>query len=185
MSQGNDVIVQIKGNQPTLLSNADYLARNNEPLAAHKHEQKGKRNRIEYREVSVYAVPPGALPYEWHSLLKSIIRVRRYTDKFDTKSKRWKLHTEVSYYGATCLLEADHAAHSIRSHWHIENKNHPVRDVSLAEDASRIRNNPGVFARLRSFALNLLRANQVTNVKGELFMNALNLDNALNYQGVL
>ena len=39
-----------------------------------------------------------------------------------------------------------------------------MRDVTFAEDASRIRCNPGIFARLRSFAANILRANNVRNV---------------------
>ncbi len=37
---------------------------------------------------------------------------------------------------------------------------HYTRDVTLGEDRSRIRTNPGVFARLRSFAYNILKANQ-------------------------
>jgi hypothetical protein len=39
-----------------------------------------------------------------------------------------------------------------------------VRDTRLDEDASRILRNPGIFALLRSFALNLLRFNQVDNI---------------------
>lgn len=34
------------------------------------------------------------------------------------------------------------------------------RDATLGEDRSRIRTNPGVFARLHSFAFNLLKANR-------------------------
>jgi hypothetical protein len=34
-------------------------------------------------------------------------------------------------------------------------RSHYVRDGSFAEDASRIRCNPGIFARLRSFAANI------------------------------
>ena len=44
--------------------------------------------------------------------------------------------------------------------WAIENKQHYVRDVTLCEDASRIRINPGIFARMRSFGYNILRFNQ-------------------------
>jgi predicted transposase YbfD/YdcC len=142
-----------------------------------------KRNRIEYREASVFPVVPGQLSYEW-AHFKSIIRVRRYTERFNTKNKKWCLDTEASYYGATYLPDAEIAEKAIRFHWHIENRNHYVRDVSLGEDASRIRKNPGVFARLRSFALNLFRKNNVNNVKEALFENALNFDNLLNYQGI-
>ena len=39
-----------------------------------------------------------------------------------------------------------------------------MRDRILGEDASRIRRHPGIFARIRSFALNILRAQGVTNV---------------------
>ena len=39
-----------------------------------------------------------------------------------------------------------------------------MRDGSFAEDASRIRKSPGVFARLRSFAANILRFNQTKNM---------------------
>ena len=40
---------------------------------------------------------------------------------------------------------------------HVENTLHYTRDVTFQEDHSRIRNKPGVFARLRSFAYNILR----------------------------
>ena len=70
-------------------------------------------------------------------------------------------------------------------YWAIENRNHYVRDVTLGEDKSRIRTNPHIFAKLRSFALNILRKNKVENVSLALFDNAMNLDNVLNYVGVL
>jgi predicted transposase YbfD/YdcC len=72
----------------------------------------------------------------------------------------------------------------IREHWWSENKNHYVRDVVLKEDASRIRTNPGILARLRSFALNILRFNSVDNIKAALFENAINSDNVRVYQGI-
>ena len=36
----------------------------------------------------------------------------------------------------------------IRAHWRIENGSHYVRDTAFAEDASRIRKNPDIAARL-------------------------------------
>ncbi len=41
---------------------------------------------------------------------------------------------------------------------------HHSRDVTFREDASRIRKNPGVFARLRSFAHNILKSNQTETI---------------------
>ena len=57
-------------------------------------------------------------------------------------------------------------------------------DAALAEDACRIRCNPGVFAGLRHLALNLLRANGQTHIAQALYRNALCLDLVLNYAGV-
>ena len=54
-----------------------------------------------------------------------------------------------------------------------------MRDRILREDDSRIRRKPGIFARLRSFALNILRANGITNVSEALYANALSLDRLL------
>jgi predicted transposase YbfD/YdcC len=50
----------------------------------------------------------------------------------------------------------------VRSHWQIENCLHWVLDVVLDEDRSRARKDHGPenLARLRRFALNLLRANR-------------------------
>jgi hypothetical protein len=50
----------------------------------------------------------------------------------------------------------------------------------MAEDASRVRKNPGIMARIRSFTSNILRANQVTNMADTRYRNALGgLDLAL------
>jgi hypothetical protein len=40
----------------------------------------------------------------------------------------------------------------IKGHWRIESGGHYVRDAAFAEDASRIRKNRDIAARLRSFA---------------------------------
>ena len=47
-------------------------------------------------------------------------------------------------------------------------KLHYTRDVTLREDASRIRKNPGIFAKIRSFAYNILRFNQRDSVAQRL-----------------
>ena len=63
-------------------------------------------------------------------------------------------------------------------------RNHYVRDVSCHEDRSRIRDNPGIMARARSFALNIIRHNNVTNVAKALWNGALNLDLILAYKAI-
>ena len=70
-------------------------------------------------------------------------------------------------------IDANHAAVAIRSTWGVENKLHYTRDVTLREDASRIRKNPGVFARMRSFAYNILRFNQSDTIAQDRYAAAL------------
>src|SRR4051812_37721175 len=88
---------------------------------------------------------------------------------------------EVAYYVSQVALTAEAFGRAVRAHWGIENRSHHVRDRILGEDASRIRRRPGVFARLRSFALNILRARGVTNVSEAVYTNALSLDRLLAY----
>jgi len=69
--------------------------------------------------------------------------------------------TETVFYVSNKPLAAKSAPpRAIRAHWRIETTSHHGRDVNLGEDRSRIRFNPGVFARLRSFAFNILKANR-------------------------
>jgi hypothetical protein len=44
---------------------------------------------------------------------------------------------------------------------------------TLCEDASRIRRNPGIFARIRSFAYNILRFNQSDTIVQDRYAAAL------------
>ena len=52
----------------------------------------------------------------------------------------------------------------------------------MLEDASRIRINPGIFARARSFALNILHANGEKNIADALWRNALDIKRTLVYR---
>ena len=99
----------------------------------------------------------------------------------DTRTGLWPQRREIACYACQIPLDAKTCATAIRGHWGIENRNHHVRDRTLSEDASRIRRQPGVFARLRSFALNILRAHGVSNVSEAIYTNALSLDRLLAY----
>ncbi len=142
------------------------------------------RNRIESRKVEIFIAPILTDDVKW-TLVKVVVKVERYRQVFDTKTKTWKNSDETSFYISTSGLSAQEFCQAIRNHWGIENRNHHVRDVTMGEDKSRIRTNPHIFAKLRSFALNILRKNKVENVSLELFDNCMCLDNVLNYVGVL
>ena len=51
--------------------------------------------------------------------------------------------------------------------------------MTLGEDASRIRTRPGMMARIRSVALDVLRANSVQNISLALYIDAVSFDQLL------
>ena len=61
-----------------------------------------------------------------------------------------------------------------RGHWTIENRSHYVRDVSMGEDASRVRkaSGPEVMAALRNLAIGCLRSTGASNIAESLRRNA-------------
>jgi predicted transposase YbfD/YdcC len=180
---GNEVIVQVKENQPTLLQDCQTLAQTQPPAEVYQEPVTKARNRIESRKVEVFTLPNLTHADKW-SLVEAVVKVDRHRWVFDTKAKEWQPSDETAFYISTTVLSAQEFCTGIRGHWGIENSDHHVRDVTLGEDSSRIRINPHIFAKLRSFALNILRANQVENVSLELFNNCMNLNRVLNYVGV-
>jgi predicted transposase YbfD/YdcC len=177
---GNFLLVQVKANQQILLEKIGELCVVSRPLDAISTKGRIRHGRQEHRTVETFDAA-SRLGADWDGLITTAIRVERLTWHKDTKSGNWLKTNEVSFYASQIGLSAKAAEAAIRGHWGIENRNHYVRDVTLGEDQSRIRNKPAHFARLRSIALNILRANGASNIARELFINALNPDHALAY----
>lgn len=83
---------------------------------------------------------------------------------------------EVRYFVTSVSRSRADAAQLLRwarGHWSIENRSHYVRDVTLGEDASRIRkgSGPEVMAGLRNAAIGFVRAAGATNVAESLRRN--------------
>jgi predicted transposase YbfD/YdcC len=110
---------------------------------------------------------------EWETLVTDIIRVNRTVLHRSSKTGLWSRTSEVAYYLANFSAPAKRCAEAIRGHWHVENTLHYTRDVTFLEDQSRIRTNPGVFARLRSFGYNILRRNKVATFSQDRYAAAL------------
>src|SRR5262249_27448972 len=92
---------------------------------------------------------------------------------FRPATGRWDASRETALYLSNRSIRARTTAHAVRKHRRIENKQRSTRDVRLGEDASRIRCNPGIFARLRSFAYNVLRFNQADPIAQDRYAAAL------------
>ena len=177
---GNALLVRVKDNQPRLRDGLVALCAERDPVDRHETVDRGRHGRQEHRRVEVFAVADRLEP-EWRREIACAARVSRLSWCKDTRAGLWRPRREVAYYVSQVRLDAGDFGRAVRAHWGIENRDHHVRDRTLGEDASRIRRRPGVFARLRSFALNILRANGVTNVSEAVYVNALSLDRLLAY----
>ena len=179
----NGVIAQVKGNQAALLDDCKLVEQSEKADETFIEEEKKAHGRIEQRRVEVYR-DFIATDKEWNILLKELIVVKRSREIFDTKNKCWLDSSETSYYASDASLPAKLYNTAIRGHWGVENKNHYVRDVTMGEDKSRIRNSPLNIAILRSTAMNILRKNKVQNIANEIYKNTLNPIRTIDYKGV-
>src|SRR3954469_7198333 len=163
----NGLLVQVKQNQPTLHERLARLRAEHHPFDS--HETGGVARSIDWSRSSTQLDP------EWQPLITCVARVSRLTFEKNTRSGLWPSREEIGCYACQIRLDAD--ARAVRSHWGIENRDHYVRDVD--EDDSRIRHRPGAMARIRSAALNILRAKGIQNVSQAPYVNALNFDQLL------
>jgi hypothetical protein len=156
------------------------LCAEQDPLDRHATVDRGRHGREEHRRVELFAVA-GRLPPEWREVVACAARITRLSWCKDTRAGLWRPRREVAYYVSQVGLSAESFGRAVRAHWGIENRSHHVRDRVLGEDASRIRRRPGTFARIRSSALDILRARGVANVSEAIYTNALSLDRLLAY----
>ncbi len=176
------LLVQVKENQLGLLRKIKQATVADAPLARHETIDEGKRTRHERRTIEVFDAAVLLQRTQWKGLIVRIVRVTRTTLTRRAGDGVWLRRRDVCFYVCSAPVSAKKAAAAIRSHWGVENQNHYVRDVSMMEDASRIRTNPGIFARARSFALNILRANGEKNIADALWRNALDFNRPLTYR---
>ena len=166
------LIVSVKDNQPTLHQQIQEVSATTAPLgSAHSHD-KG-RNRDERRTVTVFDPANTLANTDWHPHVAAIIQVERAVYTRNAKTGLLRHSAETAFYVSNTPVSAARAAEAIRAHWKIENTSHYSRDVTLGEDRSRIRTNPGVFARLRSFAFNILKANQTDTLSQDRYRAAM------------
>ena len=109
--------------------------------------------RVEIRKIETLAALP---PYLNFPGLKQVYRIERQ------RTINGKTSREV-VCAITSLSRRDASAarllHIAQQHWHIENRLHYVRDVSLGEDACRVRTGsaPQLLAGLRNAVIGLIR----------------------------
>ena len=157
LDRGGDYCLALKGNQPALYEDVRLWL--DDPATAIDDACQtvdGDHGRIETRRARV--AHDVAWLTERHDFpgLAAVAKVTA-TREIDGKST-----TAERYYLLSTKLGAARLAEIVRAHWQIENRLHWVLDVVMDEDRSRARKDhaPENLARLRRFALNLLRTNR-------------------------
>ena len=166
------LIVQLKDNQPTLHRQVHDICAKLAPLTSVSSLDKA-RNREETRTVAVFDPLDKLADSDWDPHVAAVVRVERDIFTRSAKTGLWERSTHTAYYLSNTPIAAARAAEAIRAHWTIENTSHYSRDVTMGEDCSRIRSNPSVFARLRSFAYNILKANKTDTLNQDRYRAAL------------
>lgn len=183
----NALLVQLKENQSYLLQDVQLLAANRTPCDTYTPKTDAGHGRLTQRTTKVYQkqIDQFILDEHWLGCLKTIVCVERKSEIFNTKKKCYEQRNETAWYVSNTILSAEQSAKYVLNHWGIENSNHYVRDVSLAEDASRIRCNSTNIAILRSWAMNAMRVDQRDTIKGELYTNSLDWNRLYTYSHII
>jgi predicted transposase YbfD/YdcC len=167
-ARGAHWVLTVKGNQPRLRRQLAELPWREVP-EGHRSTETG-HGRREIRVLKVVTIAAGiAFPHAAQAI--QVTRRTRPAAARTSRKGRWRTET---VYAITDLAphqaRADELAAWIRGHWQIENAVHWVRDVTYAEDLSRVRagGGPQVMAALRNLAISLHRLAGATNIAAAL-----------------
>ena len=107
--------------------------------------------RIETRRLFLF--PKLAAYLDWPGLAQGLVIQK------ETVVKRTGEFSSKLHFGITSLPESTHCDHLLylyRNHWAVENKLHYVLDVSMGEDACRVKAGAGVMSGLRKLVLGIM-----------------------------
>jgi len=181
IKSGNHLLTQVKDNQPGLRKSLELGSAGRKPRDSSQSVTEGRRNRHETRRLEVFDAKAWFARTPWEPLIKTVLRLKRIVHRRDAATGFWTTSRETAFWVSSAQgFSARQWNAWVRGHWRIENGSHYVRDATFAEDASRIRKNPDIAARLRSFAYNLLRANGNENIKNTRWRASLDLNFLIN-----
>ena len=169
----------MKNNQPGLRQKLALGSAGRKPRGCAKSETKG-RNRFETRELKVFDAKAWFSRIAVGEAHQNRAAPGAHDLRRNPATGLWTRSCETVFWVSSASGFSPEQWNAwIRGHWRIENGSHYVRDTAFAEDASRIRKNPDIAARLRSFAYNLLRAERHENIKNARWRAGLDINQFL------
>lgn len=160
MESGNEYVIQVKGNQPKLLSAIIKTISENIPVNTDEAKEKN-RGRIEHRKVYVYTNIEDPIYSQWYGIKKIIHVVSK-----GIRSN--KAYNEERFYIASKVTQSAKLYNEgIREHWGIENRLHWVKDKIMNEDKSMVLDlkRSENMSIIRNIVINLYRMSGYTSIK--------------------
>ena len=169
LDSGNDYLVAVKGNQPSLLAHLQTFSRHLQSKDIH-HSQVIHKGRVEQRTVHVFQAV-GLDEMGWPAV-QSILWVKR------SGLRKHKTYCNEHYYISSVQTSAEQWQALIQGHWGIENRLHWAKDVLFDEDETRLEDSHSLLAWsiIRSFIINILRLSGYQSLKPTLTRLANRLD---------
>ncbi len=150
ISNGNDYVMAVKQNQPTLYQFLETQFAQNIPQSQDLQNEV-TRDRVTQRTVSVLTDVSG-ISSDWLGVQR-LIRVER------TGWRGTQPYRETMFYISSLAADATDLSARIRGHWQIENGLHWVKDCVLNEDKAPLCAGyaPANFGIIRTIVMNLFR----------------------------
>lgn len=182
-TRGADYVFTVKENQHRLYAQLDALPWHQAPTLVFTERGHG---RSEKRTIQVLPLgdyigfPQVTFPHARHAFL-----IERYITHHATGQRSAHVALGVTSLTGPAAHPAQIHAY-VRGQWQIENRLHWVRDVTMGEDASRVRTGtaPRVMASLRNLTISALRLAGQTNIAQALRHLARNPDRPLELLGM-
>lgn len=154
----NDYLIGVKKNQPTLYYQIEEIIANRSSTYSSYTTLETNRGRIELRHTIVSNCIE-AVSKDWKGL-QQVIGVHRIVIEKGVRRE------EMAYFISSRNENAMLYAEGIRSHWQIENSLHWVKDVTLKEDASKIKtgNAPQNISTMKNICINIFRQNEYKGI---------------------
>ena len=179
LEAGGDYVLQVKGNQPTLLQELEDSFPNISKGYTVNKEEGLEHGRIEHRQMKSVVLSLEMLDdsyafKDWAGI-KSVHRITR--KRYDKRQR--KETTEMSYY-ISSIEDSKRIFRAIRDHWKIENQLHYMLDVYLGEDgwskrAGEAAINMELMAKIDLFILQRLKAKLGKSIpRVQMFLAKLN-----------
>ena len=156
----NDYLIGVKKNQPTLYYQIKAIIADKDKHSSSYIALETNKGRSELRH-TIVSNCTDAISKDWEGLRQVVGVYRRVKDKVETRE-------EMAYFISSREGNAFLYAEGVRNHWEIENSLHWVKDVTLKEDASKIKagNAPQNISTLKNIGINILRKNDYKIAQG-------------------